>query len=60
MADEQAGTEECMRGRLPALLALNQRTPSLTVIWVSQHAIVKTLVWASSASDAPITLTTSP
>ena len=53
MADEHwAGTEECMRGRLPALLALN----AVTVIWGSQHAIVKTLVWASSASNAPITL----
>ena len=52
MADEQAGTEKYMRGRLPALLALN----AVTVIWGSQHAIVKTLVWASSASDAPITL----
>jgi drug/metabolite transporter (DMT)-like permease len=38
--------------RLPALLALN----SVAVIWGSQHAVIKTLVWASLTSDAPITL----
>ena len=41
-----------MAGRLPALLALN----AVAVIWGSQHAIIKTLVWASLTSDAPITL----
>ena len=38
--------------RLPALLALN----AVAVIWGSQHAVIKTLVWASLTSDAPITL----
>ena len=40
------------RGRLPALLALN----AVTVIWGSQHAIVKALVTSSASDDAPLTL----
>ena len=52
MRSEEAATAGCMAGRLPALLALN----AVAVIWGSQHAIIKTLVWASLTSDAPITL----
>ena len=55
MAPGDGDTEDCKTGRLPALVALN----AVAIVWGSQHAIVKTLVWASSASESPITLVNS-